>query len=163
VGNFTFSEIIWIVVIILIIFGPQRLPEMARRVGGFVAKARDAATALQQQINEEYGDTIQPLKDARNDLRDVKRQITDTARSAAQDVEETTQIRDVTREVQEAGKGLAAGPNAATIDGDAPAAESAPDRSADQGGDAIEGDAVRSDGGGADSGPPAEGDEAAEA
>ena len=110
-GNFTFSEIIWIVVIILIVFGPQRLPEMARKVGAFVAKARDAVTALQQQVNAEYGDTIQPLKDARDDLKDVKRQLTDTAKSAARDIEETTQVKDVTREVREAGRGFTANPH----------------------------------------------------
>ena len=101
-GNLTFSEILWILVIILIVFGPQRLPEMARKVGRFAAKARDAATALQRQITEEYGDTIAPLKDARDDLRNVQRSLTDSARAAARDLEETTQIRDVARELRSA-------------------------------------------------------------
>jgi sec-independent protein translocase protein TatB len=102
VGNLTFSEILWILVIILIVFGPQRLPEMARKVGRFAAKARDAATALQRQITEEYGDTIAPLKDARDDLRNVQRTLTDSARGAARDLEETTQIKDVARELRAA-------------------------------------------------------------
>jgi sec-independent protein translocase protein TatB len=102
VGNLTFSEILWILVIILIVFGPQRLPEMARKVGRFAAKARDAATALQRQITEEYGDTIAPLKDVRDDLRDVRRSLTDSARMAARDLEETTQIKDVAREMRSA-------------------------------------------------------------
>lgn len=88
VGNLTFSEIIWILVIILIVFGPQRLPEMARKVGQFVSKARDAATALQRQINEEYGDAIAPLRDVGNEIKEARRQLTDGARAAARDVEE---------------------------------------------------------------------------
>jgi sec-independent protein translocase protein TatB len=119
VGNLTFSEILWILVIILIVFGPQRLPEMARKVGKFAAKARDAATALQRQITEEYGDTIAPLKDVRDDLRDVRRSLTDSARTAARDLEETTQIKDVAGELRSARDEIADPPantDAATSD-----------------------------------------------
>lgn len=105
-GNLTFSEIIWIVVIILIVFGPQRLPEMARKVGQFVAKARDAANALQKQITEEYGDAITPLKDVGEELKEVRRSLTDSAKSAARDLEETTRIKDVTEELKNAQRGI---------------------------------------------------------
>ena len=115
VGNLTFSEIIWIVVIILIIFGPQRLPEMARKAGQFMAMARDAATALQRQITEEYGDAITPLKDVGEELKEVRKSLADTAKAAARDVEESTRIKDVTKELKEAQRTLgetAAGPPA---------------------------------------------------
>jgi len=102
VGNLTFSEIIWIVVIILIVFGPQRLPEMARKAGRFMAKARDAANALQKQITEEYGDTIAPLKEVGDELKEARRSLTDSAKAAARDLEESTRIQDVTKELKEA-------------------------------------------------------------
>jgi sec-independent protein translocase protein TatB len=126
VGNLTFSEIIWIVVIILIVFGPQRLPEMARKVGQFVAKARDAANALQKQITEEYGDAITPLKDVGEELKEVRRSLTDSAKSAARDLEETTRIKDVTEELKNAQRQIVDDAAAASEPSSAPDAEVAP-------------------------------------
>ncbi|MDJ0961151.1 MAG: twin-arginine translocase TatA/TatE family subunit [Acidimicrobiia bacterium] len=91
-GNLTFSEIIWILVIILIVFGPNRLPELARKLGQFMTAARQAATALQQQIKEDYGDAIEPLKDVRAELRETRKTLSDTARAAARDIEEGVAI-----------------------------------------------------------------------
>jgi sec-independent protein translocase protein TatB len=92
VGNLTFSEIITILVIILIVFGPNRLPELARKLGQFMTSARQAATALQKQISEDYGEAIEPLKDVRSELRETRRALTESARAAARDIEQTTKM-----------------------------------------------------------------------
>jgi len=68
-GNFTASEMFTIIVIVLIVFGPNRLPEIARKAGNLAAKARSAMDSLRSEIDTEYGDAIQPLRDARNELR----------------------------------------------------------------------------------------------
>lgn len=79
-ANLTISEIVTIAVIILIIFGPQRLPEMARRAGELLGKVRSAATTLQSELSGEFEDVTQPLKDIEADLRAAKDDLTATAK-----------------------------------------------------------------------------------
>lgn len=74
-GSLSFGEILTIVVIILIIFGPNRLPEFARKIGEMMAWARKSMQDFTQSIQGELGDGMQPLSDlkrefdgARNDL-----------------------------------------------------------------------------------------------
>jgi sec-independent protein translocase protein TatB len=51
--NFNFSEIAFLVVLGLILFGPKRLPEIARQMGKFMAEFRRASNEFQSQINDE--------------------------------------------------------------------------------------------------------------
>lgn len=91
--NLTISEIVTIAVVILIVFGPHRLPEMARRAGEMLGKLRTAANSLKSELTQEYGDLAAPLKDigaeleaAKADLRgvteDMKGALPDTSATA---------------------------------------------------------------------------------
>src|SRR5215472_6359061 len=52
--DFGFSgEIIFIFLLALILFGPRKLPEIARTVGKFMAEFRRASSDFQSQIHEE--------------------------------------------------------------------------------------------------------------
>jgi Tat protein translocase TatB subunit len=52
--NFGFSgEIVFLMLLALILFGPRRLPEIARQVGRFMAEFRKASNSFQSQIHEE--------------------------------------------------------------------------------------------------------------
>jgi Tat protein translocase TatB subunit len=52
--NFGFSgEIVFLLLLALILFGPRRLPEIARQVGRFMAEFRKASNSFQSQIHEE--------------------------------------------------------------------------------------------------------------
>jgi len=52
--NFGFSgEIIFIMLLALILFGPRRLPEIARQMGKFMAEFRKASNNFQSQIQDE--------------------------------------------------------------------------------------------------------------
>lgn len=52
--NFGFSgEIIFIMLLALILFGPRRLPEIARQMGKFMAEFRKASNTFQNQIQDE--------------------------------------------------------------------------------------------------------------
>lgn len=51
--NFSFSEIAFLVLLGLILFGPKRLPEIARQMGKFVAEFRRASNEFQSQIHDE--------------------------------------------------------------------------------------------------------------
>jgi Tat protein translocase TatB subunit len=51
--NFSFSEIAFLVVLGLVLFGPKRLPEIARQMGKFVAEFKRASNEFQSQIHDE--------------------------------------------------------------------------------------------------------------
>lgn len=76
-GSLSFSEILTILVVILIVFGPKRLPEVARRAGQLVAKVREATSALSSQLEAELGDTMDPIKELKGDYDGVKKDLSD--------------------------------------------------------------------------------------
>lgn len=51
--NLGLTEMIFIVLLALILFGPRRLPEIARQMGKFMAEFRKASNDFQSQIHEE--------------------------------------------------------------------------------------------------------------
>ncbi len=52
--DFGFSgEIIFLMLLALLLFGPRRLPEIARQMGRFMAEFRKASNSFQSQIHEE--------------------------------------------------------------------------------------------------------------
>ncbi len=52
-------EMILILVVALLVFGPKRLPELAHTLGKAVARLRAATGAVQQEINRE----LKPMRD----------------------------------------------------------------------------------------------------
>jgi TatA/E family protein of Tat protein translocase len=58
-----------ITVIALIVFGPKRLPEIARKAGAALRELRSAAQELKSGIEAEYEETLQPLDEARRAIR----------------------------------------------------------------------------------------------
>jgi sec-independent protein translocase protein TatB len=71
-ANLTLSEILTISVIVLIVFGPHRLPDLARRAGILVGKLRQAASNIRQELASETEDLAKPLADIERDLRAAK-------------------------------------------------------------------------------------------
>lgn len=71
-GSLSFAEIITIVVVILIIFGPNRLPEFARKLGELMARARKATSEFTNDLSGEFSDSADPLKSAKEDYDGIK-------------------------------------------------------------------------------------------
>lgn len=63
------AELVTIAVVALVVFGPHRLPEIARRAGRVLRDLRDAAADFRSSIEREYGETLEPLDRARRELR----------------------------------------------------------------------------------------------
>ncbi len=76
-GSLSFGEILTIVVIILIVFGPNRLPEFARRVGELLAKARAMTQEFSRAVQAEYGDDAKPLTDVMKEIDGVRKDLSD--------------------------------------------------------------------------------------
>ena len=71
-GSLSFSEIFTIALVILIIFGPNRLPELSRKIGQLLAWGRRSMQDFTNQINAEFGDQTQPLADLRKDVEGIR-------------------------------------------------------------------------------------------
>ena len=78
-GSLGFGEILLIGLVALIVFGPQRLPEIARKVGELMTKARSATQELTDALDAEYQGTTKPLTDLKSEYDATKQQLTDTA------------------------------------------------------------------------------------
>jgi sec-independent protein translocase protein TatB len=87
--NLTISEILTIAVVILIVFGPERLPEMARKAGELLARLRGAANSLRTEFTREYEDIAKPFKDIEAELtaaKDELKSVRDDAQAALPDL-----------------------------------------------------------------------------
>lgn len=65
------GEIFIILVLALIVLGPRRLPEMARKIGQWTAELRNAAREITKGLEAEVSD----FKEAGNEIREVGRDL----------------------------------------------------------------------------------------
>ena len=56
------SELMVIALVAVVIFGPDKLPELARQAGRFVKQMRDLAKGAQDSLREELGPEYADLK-----------------------------------------------------------------------------------------------------
>jgi TatA/E family protein of Tat protein translocase len=63
--NFSFSEILVIGVVALLLFGPDKLPEMASQFGKLAAEFRKGSNAVRREF---YNSFYQPAAEVRRDL-----------------------------------------------------------------------------------------------
>ena len=74
------AELVTIVVVALVVFGPRRLPELARKAGRLARELRDAAQDLRSDLEAEFDETLKPLEDTR---RNVKSALDDVSGAAS--------------------------------------------------------------------------------
>ena len=90
----SFSELILIGVVALVVIGPERLPKVARTVGHLLGRA-------QRYVNDVKSDIQREMED--HNLGDLKGQIEDAAKSVKASVEDAgNTIRDPLVQAQEA-------------------------------------------------------------
>lgn len=75
-GSLGTGEILIIVLVALIVFGPHRLPEITRKAGEWLGKAREMTRSVTDTLDAEYGDITKPIKDLKGEydatMGDVK-------------------------------------------------------------------------------------------
>lgn len=103
--NFTLSEILTIMLVILVVFGPERLPEMARKAGELVRKARSTVADLRREFDGEWQDVAQPLKDVRDEIKGVQAEVQSSMASLSDDVarakeELEAEMQDTKKEIE---------------------------------------------------------------
>ena len=59
------SEIVIIALLVLIIFGPSKLPQMARDIGRFVGEARRSIDEFKEELTAEYDEDDKENKESK--------------------------------------------------------------------------------------------------
>ena len=74
-----FAELFLLALIGLLVLGPERLPGVARTVGGFVRKARASWVSLRTTIESELSeaDIAEPLRKATDEFKQIGESLTD--------------------------------------------------------------------------------------
>ena len=77
-GNLGFPEMLVIAVIALLVFGPERLPELARNAGKAIAKFRSEASRSVEDLKRaaDIEGLDQELKGISRDVRDLRSSVT---------------------------------------------------------------------------------------
>jgi sec-independent protein translocase protein TatB len=81
-----FAEIFLLALIGLIVLGPEKLPAVARTLGGFVRKARTSWYSLRRSIEAEIAeaDVAKPLREAASDLQAAGKSVDKSIRDVAE-------------------------------------------------------------------------------
>jgi len=76
-----FAELFLLALIGLLVLGPERLPGVARTLGGFVRKARMSWISLRNTIESEMAeaDISKPIKQTTEELNQIAKDLADTA------------------------------------------------------------------------------------
>lgn len=91
-GNLGFAEMAVIAVFGLLVFGPQKLPEIARNVGGFIREFKSVTSGLTQELRmdidsernpEQYSRPPRPEPEADADSSDTERNENPSGKTSA--------------------------------------------------------------------------------
>ena len=91
-----FAEIFLLALIGLLVLGPERLPGVARTVGGFVRKARMSWVSLRNTIESELAeaDLAAPIKQTSEELQQIGRELSEAANLNLDDKPSGTSVAD---------------------------------------------------------------------
>lgn len=66
-------EILLILVLALLLFGPKRLPEMGKAVGKAIKEFKKATSDVEEQIKKEVGELEETVNPIKNTVEQVKK------------------------------------------------------------------------------------------
>ncbi len=66
------GEIIFILLIVVLLFGSNKLPEIARTLGKGIKQFKDAAEDIKKEMSEESKDMVEDIKDLKKDVDKIK-------------------------------------------------------------------------------------------
>ncbi|HEX9888766.1 MAG TPA: Sec-independent protein translocase protein TatB [Nitriliruptorales bacterium] len=87
-STFGFQELLVVAVVALLVFGPDRLPELARRSGELIARFRSETARSVEELKRaaDIGDLDRELRGLARDVRDVKGSVGRAVRNQAEAV-----------------------------------------------------------------------------
>lgn len=72
-GNLGFMEIFIIFIVVMILFGPKKIPQIARELGQGIRKFRSAAEDIKQEIMKETEEN--PISEIQKEIENAKNSI----------------------------------------------------------------------------------------
>jgi sec-independent protein translocase protein TatA len=86
-GPFSITEIVFIFVLALLIFGPKKLPEIGKTLGKGMREFKKATNDLKSNWDEHLKDAESPVQELKDTFNEVQ---ADVENAASLDVEEPT-------------------------------------------------------------------------
>ena len=80
-GFISFQEIVIILLVSIVIFGPKKIPEIARGLGQAVRQLKDATDNIKEEIMKPVED-LDPTKEIRETIEEAKGEIDTTVNDA---------------------------------------------------------------------------------
>ncbi len=74
-GSLGTGELVVIAIVAIVVFGPKRLPEIARKAAGLLKQAREATQSFTDALDTEYDDVTEPLKNLKSEYDETMQSI----------------------------------------------------------------------------------------
>lgn len=71
--SISFTELLLLMLVVLIVFGPDRLPEIARSMGQFIGKLRGQTEGMRRDF---YNAVYTPAEDIKKEIRSLRTEMT---------------------------------------------------------------------------------------
>lgn len=81
--NIGAGELFLVLILIMLVFGPQRLPELARKVGKGVRDLRDFASNIDPELLEDFRDITRDIQSVRNEMSTIRSDLGEIQRDLA--------------------------------------------------------------------------------
>ncbi len=78
-GSVGFGEIALIAIVALLVFGPERLPEISRKAGELLTKARVATRSFTDALDGEFDEATSPIRSLQTEFQKTKNELTNAA------------------------------------------------------------------------------------
>ncbi len=83
--DLSFSEILAIIVVSILVFGPQKIPQIARDLGNGIRTLRNASDEIKREILKETEDIKNPINEIEKEITEAKDEITKEFRDLEQE------------------------------------------------------------------------------
>jgi sec-independent protein translocase protein TatB len=84
--NFSGSEIIFLLILGLVVLGPEKLPGVLRKAGRLYGEFKRVTSDAQSELRQAFSE---PMKDLQNTANDYKSMFTDAAKSVNKELADT--------------------------------------------------------------------------
>jgi len=78
-GSVGFGEIALIAIVALLVFGPDRLPELSRKAGELLTKAREMTRSFTDSLDNEFNEATSPIRTLQSEYQATKDELTSAA------------------------------------------------------------------------------------
>jgi Tat protein translocase TatB subunit len=78
-GSVGFGEIALIAIVALLVFGPDRLPELSRNAGKLLTKAREMMRSFTDSLDSEFDEASSPIRTLQAEYHATKDELTSAA------------------------------------------------------------------------------------